>query len=280
MSEMKWENLITIYCANGKDVTKQRKLAEFQQSRWDKLKHMAVSETTGADFLELIQKGGQMTQVYLSALQTLAMDIGARSHLVLPRKHWPKIKHVSKRSITLEEHRRLQSNLRSWRWKIYLEILWETGAAQADAAEFRIEFLKGDIIEYHRMKTGQRAALRASEQLLQQLKAAAGGREKGYFLPAIQQLGSKDRASIFRRACNRLGIIGVTLHSYRYAWAERAFESGVPERLAMVALGHNSAAIHRAYAKNAKVIAPSLSNYGQTEGKESNSNLIEFRLDA
>ncbi len=39
----------------------------------------------------------------------------------------------------------------------------------------------------------------------------------------------------------------VTLHSYRYAWAERAKTAGYPERFAQEALGHNSKAVHRAY---------------------------------
>jgi integrase len=43
-----------------------------------------------------------------------------------------------------------------------------------------------------------------------------------------------------------LGIKGVTLHTYRYAWAERAKCAGYPERFAQEALGHNSKAVHRA----------------------------------
>jgi len=31
-----------------------------------------------------------------------------------------------------------------------------------------------------------------------------------------------DRATEFASRCRQLGISGVTLHSYRYAWAERA----------------------------------------------------------
>ena len=54
---------------------------------------------------------------------------------------------------------------------------------------------------------------------------------------------------------------GVTLHCYRYAWAERAKVVEMPERFAHAALGHNSKAIHRAYAKKAQVIAPSLEDY-------------------
>jgi integrase len=46
-----------------------------------------------------------------------------------------------------------------------------------------------------------------------------------------------------------LKIQGVTLHSYRYAWAERARTAGYPERFAQEALGHNPKAVHRAYPK-------------------------------
>ena len=49
--------------------------------------------------------------------------------------------------------------------------------------------------------------------------------------------------------------------SYRYAWAERAKVVGMPERFAQAALGHNSKAIHRAYAKQAQIIVPSLEEY-------------------
>lgn len=53
----------------------------------------------------------------------------------------------------------------------------------------------------------------------------------------------------------------MTLHSYRYAWAERAKTAGYPERFAMEALGHNSQAVHRAYAKGARVKLPALEDY-------------------
>jgi integrase len=56
-------------------------------------------------------------------------------------------------------------------------------------------------------------------------------------------------------------IKGITLHSYRYAWAERAKTCGYPERFAQEALGHNSKAVHRAYAKRAHVVIPTLENY-------------------
>lgn len=53
----------------------------------------------------------------------------------------------------------------------------------------------------------------------------------------------------------------MSLHSYRYAWAERARVCGYPERFAQEALGHNSKAVHRAYARRAQVKVPSLEKY-------------------
>ena len=70
-----------------------------------------------------------------------------------------------------------------------------------------------------------------------------------------------DRAAEFGKRCRRLGILGITLHSYRYAWAERAKTVGYPERFAQEALGHNSKAVHRAYAKRALMKIPSLEEY-------------------
>lgn len=70
-----------------------------------------------------------------------------------------------------------------------------------------------------------------------------------------------DRATEFKQRCKGLGIHGITLHSYRYAWAERAKQRGYPERFAQQALGHNSKAVHRAYARHAIVEIPPLSEF-------------------
>ena len=70
-----------------------------------------------------------------------------------------------------------------------------------------------------------------------------------------------DRATEFKQRCQQLKIQGVTLHSYRYAWAERARSCGYPKRFALEALGHQSRAVHRAYAKKAQVVISTLEDY-------------------
>jgi len=57
------------------------------------------------------------------------------------------------------------------------------------------------------------------------------------------------------------------LHSYRYAWAERAKSCRYPERFAQEALGHNSKAAHRAYARKAQVVVPNWEEYEKQHAK-------------
>lgn len=85
--------------------------------------------------------------------------------------------------------------------------------------------------------------------------------KNGPLFPYLQNVLPGHRATEFRQRCLGLGIHGVTLHSYRYAWAERAIVAGYPERFAQLALGHNSKAVHRAYARRAQVTLPPLEDY-------------------
>jgi integrase len=79
--------------------------------------------------------------------------------------------------------------------------------------------------------------------------------------PYLRTVRPGDRATEFKQRCEGLRIKGVTLHSYRYAWAERALKCGYPERFAQQALGHNSKAVHYAYSRRAEVTVPSLEDW-------------------
>jgi integrase len=69
------------------------------------------------------------------------------------------------------------------------------------------------------------------------------------------------RAKVFIKRLRTVGITGISMHSYRCAWAERAKTVRMPERFAQRALGHSSKAFARAYSKKAKVVVPSLEVY-------------------
>lgn len=93
--------------------------------------------------------------------------------------------------------------------------------------------------------------------------------QTGPLFPYLRTVRPGDRATEFKQRCASLEIKGVTLHSYRYAWAERALKCGFPERFAQQALGHNSKAVHHAYSKRAEVTVPSLDDWEKQWKKNS-----------
>ena len=100
----------------------------------------------------------------------------------------------------------------------HYEFLWETGAAQSDAAQFCAEQIDWQrrILSYQRQKTGAWAYLQIGkplEDLLRQLPS------QGLLFPKWGKFSNGDRAAEFRRRCRILKIEGVSLHSYRYACA-------------------------------------------------------------
>ena len=152
--------------------------------------------------------------------------------------------------ITEEEHRRIVDRERNVERKLYYEMLWETGGAQTDIASLRADQvdLQNETIHFRRRKlagkeSGGESLLRIGpslKRLLLQLPT------KGFLFPTVNAWNSNTRSSEFCRRCRMLGIKGRSLHSYRYAWAQRARAAGMPEREAMNHLGHESRAIHAA----------------------------------
>jgi integrase len=79
----------------------------------------------------------------------------------------------------------------------------------------------------------------------------------------MARIKENHRAKMFIKRLKTVGITGISMHGYRYAWAERAKVAGMPERFAQQALGHSSKAFVRAYSKKARVVVPSLADYEQ-----------------
>jgi integrase len=141
------------------------------------------------------------------------------------------------------------------------------GGSQKDIAELTAEDVDwvDRTICYDRAKLKNRhdtcikpPLIHFSEQAAAILKTLPSS---GPLFPNLREVQSKDRANEFRQRCHGLGITGVSLHCYRNAWAERARKCGFPFRFAQEALGHNSKAVHAAYAKKAEVRVPSLESW-------------------
>ncbi len=229
---------------------------------FDRIRHQQLVETTAKDLLDVLRSGTSSTNHFLRRLHNLAIGLGWLPWVVLPPKLWPKIKAKPKRAITHDEHERVVSSDRNRERGMYYEVLWEIGASQSDGAKLTAENVDWGTggMAYTRSKTKTECTLEIGPRLRSILKKLPS---HGPLFPNIARLQAKDRAGEFRRRCRLLGIKGVTLNSYRYAWAERAEECGYPERFSQQALGHASKAVHRAYGKHAQVTLPSLEEYEQ-----------------
>jgi integrase len=144
-------------------------------------------------------------------------------------------------------------------------LLYETGAAQTDAANLTAENIdwQSGILIYRRKKLGPQSEP-ARLTIGRKLKALLQSLPRfGDLFPNIKTTSANHRSAELSRRCRIAGIAGVSLHSYRHAWAQRAKVCGYPQRFAQEALGHNSRAVHEAYAKGALVILPALEEYEQ-----------------
>ena len=105
-------------------------------------------------------KDGKVSIVYfLKRLHNFAVSLGWIAIPIVAPYLWPKYAPKDRRGITLEEHQDILVKETHAEWKLYLELLWETGAAQSDAVNFRVEDIDWQTrtISYFRQKTGSLA---------------------------------------------------------------------------------------------------------------------------
>ena len=258
--ERTWQTVMEQLQSRGKDSSRARYASVFKSPSFDGLRNKKLLETTTDDFFAVFKQNKVAINEFLKRLHNFALSLGWIALPIVAPYLWPKYEPKDRRGITLDEHETILAKEKKAEWKLYLELLWETGAAQSDAANFKAEDIDWQTrtIAYFRQKTGSLAQFtisKALEKVLHQLPTT------GPLFPKLSKWLQSARGTHFRRHCHKVGVTGVTLHCYRYAWAERAKVVGMPERFAQAALGHNSKAIHRAYAKKAVIIAPSLEDY-------------------
>ncbi len=258
--ERTWQFVLDEFCSRGKESTRRRNLRAAQSKAFDLIRDRKLIETTADDFRAIMKAGGAFTNHYLHCLHNLAVGYGWLLGPIIPPKLWPKAAKRPKRAITLEEHRKIIENECNVERRHYYELLWEIGTAQTDGANLTAANIDWDqrLLSYRRQKTGELCVLQIGSRLEALLRRLPSD---GPLFPTISKISDVWRSAEFHRRCRLLKIEGVTLHSYRYAWASRAKQFGMPERFAQAALGHASVAVHREYAREGAAICPSMENY-------------------
>ena len=260
--ERKWQQVMEEFCKHGRLSSRERCERAFKSAPFAKLRSKKIVETTPDDLRAVLSDNQPSTNHFLRRMHNLAVGMGWLPWPLIPARLWPIIQTRRKRGITIEEHRCIIASEGNIERRNFYELLWEVGAAQTDAVMLTSENIDWSqrLLSYRRCKTGEWAYLVIGERLEELLRRLPA---RGPLFPHLRTTPASARSAEFCRRCRVAKIKGVSLHSYRYSWAERARACGYPERWAQNALGHNSRAVHEPYAKSAIALCPPLEQYEQ-----------------
>ncbi|MCI0535228.1 MAG: tyrosine-type recombinase/integrase [Verrucomicrobiales bacterium] len=260
VSTRTWQNALDTIIESKSGSTKDRWQRAAREKALDSIRGRVIIETQAEELLACLKAGTVSTNVHLRNLHNFCLAMNWLPWPIIPKRLWPEIRFQPKRAITLEEHQLIIERERNPERRSFYELCWHLGGSQTDIANLKGEDIdwRNQTIAYARQKTGSLAMIHFGPDIEAVLRRLAA---TGFLFPYLQTVRAGDRATEFKQRCDGLGIKGVSLHSYRYAWAERAKTCGYPERFAQEALGHNSKAVHRAYARRAQVKLPSLESY-------------------
>ena len=255
-----WQSALDALVEMKHGSTKERWARAAKDKALDGIRHLIIIETQAESLLQALKSGTVSTNVHLRKLHNFCLAMNWLPWPLIPKRLWPEIKFKDKRAITWEEHQAVIARELNPERKAFYRLAWHLGASQSDLAFLDAENVdwQNHIISYQRQKTHTIAIMRMDEDKEEILRDLPGS---GPMFPYLRTVRSCDRATEFKQRCTGLGITGVSLHSYRYSWAERAKTAGYPERFAQVNLGHNSRAMARAYSRKAPVEMPSLGEY-------------------
>lgn len=273
-----WHDVIqAVIASKDEGSDNQSRWVTFGKDRALKLiLHLPLLKTTADQMLAVLKHGTISTNVFLRRTQNFALDMGWLPWPVLRKKMFPKVRFKPKRGITEDEHQRIIARETNIERRDFYELCWLLGGSQGDIASLTAEDVDWEdrLICYNRKKLLQRMQdnphlkppmIKFGPKVEAVLKRRP---EKGPLFPYLSSVRASDRGTEFKQRCDGLGIQGVTLHSYRYGWAERARKAHYPQRCAQEVLGHQSAAVHRAYAKAAAVMTPSLDEWEDLVAKK------------
>ena len=255
-----WQTVMEQITATKHGSTQARWQTAIRDQALEGLRQRRLIETSAEHFLAALRAGTVSTNIYLRRIHHCAVAMHWLPWPVLPKRQWPPIQFKAKRAITLEEHRKILAREQNPAKRAYYGLLWHLGGAQTDIATLKAEDIDWErkTIAYRRCKTGAVSLISFGDEVAAILKTLP---TTGVLFPTVAAVTKGRRSTAFKCRLQTVGISGVSLHSYRYAWAERAKVAGYPERFAMQALGHSSNAVHRAYAKKAEFTLPPLEDY-------------------
>src|ERR1039457_4437782 len=192
--ERTWQVVMDHLQSRGKDSSRERYASVFKSASFNGLRNKKLLETTAADFFAVFKDGKVSIVYFLKRLHNFAVHLGWIAIPIVAPYLWPKYEPKDRRGITPDEHQSVLAMEKNAEWKLYLELLWETGAAQSDAVNFKTEDIdwQSRTISYFRMKTGSLAQFTISKKLETVLSHLP---TTGALFPKLSTFTANDRAS-------------------------------------------------------------------------------------
>jgi len=254
-----WQEVMKAVLEQKHGETLRRWQSAVKDPAFDCIRQRPLLDTTAEELIKLVNRGTVSTNVYMRRLHNFALDMDWLMKSIVPKRQWPRVVHRQGKAIKLAEHQRIIDREQNLERRAFYQLCWHLGGSQTDVASLFAEDVdwKHQTISYSRKKLLGRnvdpASIRFGDEVATILKTLP---QNGPLFPYLRTVRPADRATEFRQRCAGLGIKAITLHSYRYAWAQRAADAGYPERWAQQALGHGSKMVHRAYARKAEAEVP------------------------
>jgi integrase len=156
MATRTWQAVMDEMATHGIPTTQERCARGFRSRAYNPIRTKTLLQTTAEDLLKVLHANGNCVGHYLRRLHNLALDLGWLPWPILAKRAWPKILSRSKRAITAEEHRKVIASEKNPERRAYYELLYETGAAQTDAANLNAEDIdwRNGVLVYRRKKLG------------------------------------------------------------------------------------------------------------------------------
>lgn len=254
-----WQDVMNAVLEQKRGETLRRWQTAVKDHAFDCIRQRTLLDTTTEELIKLVNRGTVSTNVYMRRLHNFSLDMDWLMKSIVPKRQWPRVVHHHGKAIKLEEHQCIIDREQNPERRAFYQLCWHLGGSQSDVACLFAENVdwRHQTISYSRKKLLGRnvdpASIRFGDEVAIILKTLP---QHGPLFPYLRTVRSADRATEFRQRCTGLGIKVITLHSYRYAWAQRAADAGYPERWAQQALGHGSKMVHRAYARKAEAEVP------------------------
>lgn len=220
-----WQQVMNVIVKDKVGSTKQRWLWAVKDKAFDSIHALPILETHAVHFLKVLSNGKPATNAYLRRLHNFALGMNWRPWPVIARKLWPSVRYKEKRAITWDEHCRIVDRERNPERRAFYQLAWHLGASQSDLANLHAQDIDWDnrVISFERMKTRWRGTQPPQVQFADEVERILRSLpQSGPLFPYLRTMRPGDRATEFKQRCVGLGIKGVSLQSYRYAWCERA----------------------------------------------------------